>query len=148
MESDHASIWGGLDADRRVRLAEHAHGAVELEDVRALPMVDGMALAAHIKYEHGVDRSEGFELVPGFAAWIDAHTTEGKYARGWDVLTPSERKTLAGSTTGNAEQSTILRLAATAGVTGTYWPGFQSGPDHWNVGMGFVQYVRERLGRD
>lgn len=147
MGNDYLELWNGLDPQLRTRLAEHAPRGLTVEDVRALPMFEGVGLADYDVYTSGAERSEGYSLDPDFEQWIDSHTTEGHYARAWDGLTPAERQAVASSDTGEAPQGTVERLAVTVGITGTYWPAFQNGPDRWNVGMAFVKYMRERLAR-
>lgn len=75
-------------------------------------------------------------------------STDKRYALAWDALTVEERHQVAASTYGEAPEGTVLKLAKTVGVLGAFWPGFQSGPDRWDVGEAFVEYVRDRLARD
>lgn len=112
-----------------------------------LPGLNGDSQTAHVVHRFDGEESEGFQLSRDFVAWIDTHTTEGQYARGWDVLNPGQRKAISEGENGEVAPELILGLAKTVGVTGAYWPGFQAGPDLWHVGMGFVAYLRERLAR-
>lgn len=143
--TDYRPVWDSLPSDTRDRLARRAHQSIDVEDVRALPMVDGAALTSHEAYEYGAERSEGHVLMDDFADWIDVHTSEGRYARGWEALTPDELERIAASENGEVPEGLVLKLAHLVGVSAAYWTDLQTGPDRWDVGVKFVMYVRERL---